>query len=162
MLFSRAENIADSRLDELLGLQNSVIKFFENSTMKLDTTVDTLPSIKPNRRYQWNGMYEDVVKFMKSCEACQKRSQNRQEESLHPTWIKIVWVKIGVDFVKLPTSSEGHKYAVFAWDYLTGSEGRALIEADSKSVVKFLFEDNICRYGFPRGAVRTRMSLMLY
>jgi hypothetical protein len=107
-----------------------------------------------NRRYQWKGMYEDVAKFVKSCEECQKRSRNRQEEPLHPTWTKTVWDKIGVDVVKLPMSPAGHKYAVFARDDLSGwSEGRALMEANSKSVSKFLFEDVICRHGCPRRVV---------
>ena len=92
--------------------------------------------------------------FVKSCEGCQKRSRNRQEEPLHPTWTKTVWDKIGVDVVKLPESSEGHKFAVFARDDLSGwSEGRPLVNADSKSVAKFLFEDVICRHGCPRRIV---------
>ena len=37
------------------------------------------------RRYQWKGMYDDVVKYVRSCEECQRRSRIRQEP-LHPTW----------------------------------------------------------------------------
>ena len=38
-----------------------------------------------NRRYQWKGMYDDVVEYVKSCEECQKRARIRYEEPLHPT-----------------------------------------------------------------------------
>ena len=37
------------------------------------------------RRYKWKGMYEDVVKYIKSCEECQRRARIRYEESLHST-----------------------------------------------------------------------------
>lgn len=59
-----------------------------------------------------------------------------------------MWNKIDVDVVKLPVSSEGYKFAIFARDDLSGwSEERALMEASSKSIAKFLFEEVICRYG---------------
>lgn len=59
-----------------------------------------------------------------------------------------------MDIIKLRMSSEGHKCAVFARDDLTGwSEGRALMELDSKSVAKFLLGDVICRHGCPRRVV---------
>ena len=38
------------------------------------------------RRYQWWGMYNDVEKYVKSCEICQKRLRGRLEEPLYPTW----------------------------------------------------------------------------
>ena len=37
-----------------------------------------------SRRYQWKGMYEDVVKYVKVCEGCQRRGRIPYEESLHP------------------------------------------------------------------------------
>ena len=65
-----------------------------------------------------------------------------------------MWNKIGVDVVKLPVSLEGYKFVVFAWDDLSGwSEGRALMEVNSKSVAKFLFEEVICRHGCPQHIV---------
>ena len=99
-------------------------------------------------------MYDDVGNYVKTCDECQKRARIRHEEPLHPTWTKTVWNKIGVDVVKFPVLSEGYKYAVFARDDLSGwSEGRALMEANSKSVAKFLFEDVICRHGCPQRIV---------
>lgn len=38
-----------------------------------------------SRRYQWKGMWDDVVEYVKSCEKCQKRAKIRYEKPLHPT-----------------------------------------------------------------------------
>lgn len=50
--------------------------------------VATYDTIK--RHYQWKGMYADVEEWVKTCVECQKRSQMRYEEELHPTWSMIV------------------------------------------------------------------------
>ena len=42
-------------------------------------------------------MYDDVDKYVKSCEECQRRARLRYEEPLHPTWSITVWEKVGVD-----------------------------------------------------------------
>lgn len=54
-----------------------------------------------HRRYQWKEMYNDVVKYVKSCEECQRRSRIRQDEHLHPMWSIAVWAKVGVDVICL-------------------------------------------------------------
>jgi hypothetical protein len=106
------------------------------------------------RRYQWKGMYSDVAKFVESCEECQRRKKMRYEEPLHPTWSIMVWEKIGVDSVYMPSSVEGYGYIVFARDGLSGwVEGRALRELDSLSVAHFVYEDVICRHGLPQRIV---------
>ena len=59
----------------------------------------------------------------------------------------MMWNKIDVNVVKFSMSSEGYKFAVFARDDLSGwSEERVLIKTNSKSIIKFLFEEIICRY----------------
>jgi transposase InsO family protein len=106
-------------------------------------------------------MYEDVVKYVKSCEECQRRSRVRQEEPLHPTWSLTVWEKVGIDVVYMPwTAKEGGMgFIVFARDDLSGwVEGRAIKAADAKNVSKFIYEDVICRHGCPRRVVLDRGS----
>jgi hypothetical protein len=59
----------------------------------------------------------------------------------------------------LPNSDEGYKFAVFARDDLGGwAEGRLLMDNDSESVAKFLFEDVICRHECPKKIVMDRGS----
>jgi len=106
-----------------------------------------------SRRYQWKGMYDDVVNYVKTCEECQRRARVRYEEPLHPTWSIIVWEKVGIDIVHMPESG-GFKFIVFARDDLSGwVEGRAIRAANSRNVAKFIYEDVICRHGCPRRIV---------
>ena len=105
-------------------------------------------------RYHWDGMYEDVVTYVKSCDECQRRAWIRYEEPLHPTWSILVWEKVGVDVVFMPESVEGYKYIIFGRDDLSGwVEGCALKENTARNVAKFLFEDIICRHGCPHWIV---------
>ena len=109
-----------------------------------------------SRRYQWKGMYDDVVKYIKSCEECQRRARIRYEEPLHPTWSVIVWYKIDIDVVHMPDAG-AYKYIVFARDDLSGwVEGRALTAANSKNMSKFIYEEVICRHGCSRRIVMDR------
>ena len=106
------------------------------------------------RRYQWDGMYEDVAAYVKFCEECQRRAWVRYEEPLHPTWSVTVWAKVGVDVVFMPESREGYKFIVFGRDDLSGwVEGRALKENTAHNVAKFLYEEVICRHGCPQRIV---------
>ena len=105
------------------------------------------------RRYQWKGMFADIDDWVKSCEECQKRTQIRYEEGLHPTWSVLVWDKIGVDIVYMPVSNEG-SFLVLARDDLSGwVEGRAIDAANSYNISKFLYEEVVCRHGCPRRIV---------
>ena len=76
------------------------------------------------------------------------RDPTRQEEALHPTWISLCWAKVGLDVVYMP-SREGKKFLVAARDDLSGwVEARAIGNANSLSVARFLWEDVICRIVF--------------
>ena len=103
-----------------------------------------------SRRYQWKGIWDDVVQYVKSCNECQRRAKIRYEELIHPTWSITVWEKVGVDIVYLPRTKEGFSFVVFARDDLSGwVEARALERNDARSVAKFLYEDVIYRHGCP-------------
>ena len=103
-----------------------------------------------SKRYQWKGMYGDVVEWVKTCDECQKRDQRRFDEPLHPTWSITVWEKVGLDIVYMPWEGK-NGFIVFAWDDLSGwAEARVL---QSTGVAKFLQEEVICRHGVPRRIV---------
>jgi hypothetical protein len=102
------------------------------------------------RCYQWKGLYKDVVEYCRTCEECQRRAWNQQEEPLHPMWSAMVFQKVGVDVVYMPESTEGFKFIVFTRDDLSGwVEGRAIRGNNSETVAKFLFEEVIVRHGCP-------------
>ena len=98
-------------------------------------------------RYWWEDLHAHVKAYVRSCERCQMRDPTRQEEALHPTWISLCWAKVGLDVVYMP-SREGKKFLVAARDDLSGwVEARAIGNANSLSVARFLWEDVICRHG---------------
>ena len=98
-------------------------------------------------RYWWDNLHQEVRQYIQTCEECQKRSSTRTEEALHPTWVSLLWEKVGLDVVHMPTR-QGKSYLVVARDDLSGwVEARALSKANSENVAKFLWEDVICRHG---------------
>jgi hypothetical protein len=83
-------------------------------------------------------MYDDIVKYAKSCDECQRRARIRYEEPLHPTWNVIMWEKVGVDVVRMPNSG-GCEHIAFARDDLSGwVEGRPLTAVNSRNVSNFI------------------------
>ena len=106
--------------------------------------------IKVKNRFHWKGMYSDVDKFVQSCEQCQKRRPHRYDEPLHPTFSYSLWMKLGLDVVHMPTATDGCKYLVGLHDDLSGwAEYKAIRKANSKTIAKFIYETQICRYGCP-------------
>jgi hypothetical protein len=76
------------------------------------------------------------------------------EEPLKPTRTVMVWAKVGVDVVYMPPAPNGNGVIVFARDDLSGwEEGRAIDAVNSPNVVKFIYEDVICRHGCPQRIV---------
>ncbi len=75
--------------------------------------------------------------------------QNNQKQTISPTDIFEKW---GVDIVgPLPIIREGNRYIVVAMDYfLRWPEARPLRAANADTVVTFLYENIICRFGAPR------------
>jgi Integrase zinc binding domain len=92
-----------------------------------------------SRRYQWKCMHDDILKYVKSCEECQRRAWIRYEEPLPASFSRSVIETLGLDVVFMPETPEGYKYAVFARDDLSGwLEGRLIIKNDSKTIAKFV------------------------
>jgi Integrase zinc binding domain/Integrase core domain len=104
-------------------------------------------------RYFWDGMYEDLRKYVAACEAYQKRSKVRYEEPLHPTFSSFCFEKIDVDVVVMPISG-GYRYIIFARDDFSGwVEGMALKKATAANRAKFLYECVILRHSCPENIV---------
>ena len=105
------------------------------------------------QRYQWRGMYSDVVEWVKTCDECQNRAKLRYAEPLHPTWSITVWEKVGLDIIYMPWEGKDG-YVVIARDDLSGyAEGKVLDAANSLNVAKFLQEEVVCRHGTPKRIV---------
>lgn len=98
-------------------------------------------------RYWWHELSKKVASYVQSCLECQRRSDRRQEEPLHPTWVSAMWQKVCLDIVYMP-KVRGFKYLVLARDDLSGwVEGRPLKERLARNVARFIWDDIICRFG---------------
>ena len=81
------------------------------------------------------------------CQKCQLRDPFRPKEALHPTWIALLWQKIGLYVVYIPPC-QGFRYLVVArCDLLGWIEAKPLHTFSFRAVADFLWEDVICRHG---------------
>jgi hypothetical protein len=86
--YRRVVGLPEQRLEIIRELHNGIGHRSKQSTFE-----------HVSQRYQWKGMFEDVAKYIKSCEEVQRRSRIQYEEPLHPTWSITVWEKVGIDIV---------------------------------------------------------------
>src|ERR1044071_9246811 len=50
-------------------------------------------------RYYWKGMYKDIKRYVRYCEACQRRGQKGGKGNLYPIKVGEPFERIGIDFV---------------------------------------------------------------
>ena len=104
--------------------------------------------MKLKEKYWWPHMYKDVMKFVETCEICQRYSTIRYRDELKPTYSSSMHYKWMVDLVTMPLGEGQMRYLVLAREDLTNQvEGRPLRQKTTRAVCKFLLEDVICRYG---------------
>ena len=109
-------------------------------------------------RYYWPQMYNDVRRYVQTCDECQRRGKNRRIEPLHPIKVGQPFDRLGMDIVgPLPRSKNGNAYIMVATEYLTKwPEARAIPNAKASLVVLFFYEDIICRHGCPKEILTDR------
>ena len=109
-------------------------------------------------RYYWPQMFNDVRKYVQSCDECQRRGKNKRSEPLHPLKVGQPFDRLGMDIVgPLPKTKQGNTHIVVATEYLTKwPEARAIPNAKASSVVPFFYEDVICRHGCPKELLTDR------
>src|ERR1044072_2706106 len=104
------------------------------------------------QRYQWDGMYKDIVDYVKTCYECQMRGgpkKNNPIRMIPPMDLVQRW---RIDIVRpLPTTEDGTRYIVVAMDYFSRwPEARPLKHANATTVATFIYEEIIYRYGPPK------------
>jgi hypothetical protein len=107
---------------------------------------------KIRTRYYWPQYYEDIRKYVESCDSCQRRGRSKTNNLLHPIPVHSPFYQIGIDFVgPLPRTKRGKKYIIVAMDYLTKwPEARAVSEATAEVTAQFIYEQIICQHGCPQ------------
>ena len=65
-------------------------------------------------------MYEDIRRYVQTCDACQRRENPKTNNILHPIELKAPFQRIGIDIVgSLMITKKGNRYIVIAMDYFT-------------------------------------------
>src|SRR6266498_1242478 len=97
-------------------------------------------------------MYEDIRGYVQTCDACQRRGNPKANNILHLIESKAPFQRIGIDIVgPLTITKKGNRYIVTAMDYFTEWPiAKAIKEATTKTVSKFIYEKIICEHGCPQ------------
>lgn len=103
--------------------------------------------------YFWPGQYQDVKRFIQTCDACQKF---QKRESTQYRYHRIppppsVFVSVGMDLVGKLTPSNGKAYILNLIDYLSGwAESIPMNEIKGNDIVQATTSRWFCRYGHPQ------------
>ncbi|MBW0528178.1 hypothetical protein O181_067893 [Austropuccinia psidii MF-1] len=100
-------------------------------------------------RFWWEGMKKAVKKWVKSCLACQKGSQNLHREQKKSTATSTLFERVIMDAVQI--KYQRWKYMVVARDDCSGwPETVGLVKLTKKAVAEWFTSECICRYGSPK------------
>ncbi len=104
------------------------------------------------KRYYWSKMYEDIRKYVQTCDACQWRENPKANNILYLVELKAPFQRIRIDIVGLLTiTKKGNRYIVIAMNYFTKWPiVKAIKEATAKTISKFIYEKIICEHGCPQ------------
>ncbi|GBB99078.1 hypothetical protein RclHR1_34020001 [Rhizophagus clarus] len=108
--------------------------------------------------YYWPQMYENIREYIKSCDSCQRRGKSKANQLLHPIVMHGPFYQVGIDFVKpLPITPNRNRYIIVAMDYMTKwPEARPVSCATAEETSQFIYEDIICRHGYPAKLLSNR------
>jgi hypothetical protein len=103
--------------------------------------------------FYWPTMFKDTHEFCKACEPCQKLGgiSRRNMMPLNPILIIEIFDCWGIDFMGPFPSSFGNLYILLAVDYVSKwVEAIPCRNNDHKTVIRFLKENILSRFGTPR------------
>jgi hypothetical protein len=135
---------------------SSVIKFChseecEGHFSSRKTTAKILQS-----GFYWPTMFKDSHAFCKTCENCQKLGSisKRHMMPLNPILVIEIFDCWGIDFMGPFPPSFGFLYILVAVDYVSKwIEAISSRKNDHKTVIKFLKENILSRFGIPRAMI---------
>ncbi|CAI2186286.1 8379_t:CDS:2 [Funneliformis geosporum] len=100
-------------------------------------------------------MFEDIRKYVKNCDNCQRRGPTVRKEPLQPILVKAPFHRVGLDIKgPLPVTKNGNRHIIVTMDYFTKwPEARAIKDIKVETV--------ICQHDAPEEILTDRgMSFM--
>ena len=104
----------------------------------------------------WPTLFKDTNNFCRSCERCQKLGalSRRHMMPLNPILVIEIFDCWGIDFMGPFPPSSGYLYILLAIDYVSKwVEAVPCRNNDNTTVVKFLKENVLSRFGTPRAII---------
>ena len=112
------------------------------------------------KRFYWDGLYTDVVKYCEECEECQfaKRGPTPYATPLNPIPVSDVWEKVSIDvcgpFTETP---RGNRFIVGMVDNFSKfAIAKAVPSAPASTIAEIFVEDLVLRYGSPKSVQTDR------
>ena len=103
--------------------------------------------------FYWPDISKDSVAIVRNCDKCQRFANITKQPPMELSSISSPWPfsQWGVDIMgPLPRGKGGVRFAVVVVYYFTKwVEVEALVNITTKSIVRFLWKNVICRYGIP-------------
>ena len=106
--------------------------------------------------FYWPTLFKDTYEFCKACDRCQKLGSitRRNMMPLNPILIVEIFDCWGIDFMGPFPSSFGYVYILVAVDYVSKwVEAIPCKNNDHKTVLKFLKQNILTRFGVPRALI---------
>ncbi len=137
-------------------IRKSILKIYHDTAANGAHFGRDKTTYKIRTRYYWPSMNKDIDNYIKSCILCAQHNPRRQKSpgTLKP--IKPpegVWQLVSMDFHGpiIPTSQRGNKYIIVLTDVLSKFVvTKAVRDSSAQTVVRFLKEDIITKFGTPR------------
>ena len=111
-------------------------------------------------KYYWPKMYEQIGKYVQSCELCQqvKRPVHAKPPPLQPLPVSDLFSRWHIDILSgLPTTKDKYKHILVVVDsYSKWMEAHPLRTQEATEVAAVLYREVISRYGAPRTLVSDR------
>ena len=140
-----------SRLDTVLKTHCG------NGHVGMDSTYDLM---RP--RFWWPNMQADIRKWVPTCDVCQRtrKDAGREKEELHPLPLVRPFQRWSLDFIgRLEKTERGNRWIITGIDHGTKwTIARALPEATSYEVAKFIYDEIFMRFGCPEEILTDRGS----
>ncbi|RWS23655.1 gag-pol fusion protein-like protein, partial [Leptotrombidium deliense] len=144
--------------------RNEILRLCHDDPLAGHTGIDRTYYRIRSRAY-WPKLFQDVEKYVQSCNDCQTRKRPiRIPPGLcEPIVPNEPFMMVGIDFEgPLPITDNGNKYIIVLTDYATRyAETKATRTSTAAEVSEFLAVNVICRHGAPRQLLSDRGTAFL-